>query len=57
MFVCLYQLTDVEEEVNGLITYDREVVKVDVERLHKINEELYEEYQNIYQKDKKHEKN
>ena len=46
-----------EEEVNGLVTYDREVVKVDVERLHKINEELYEEYQNIYWKDKKHEKN
>ena len=51
------QLTDVEEEVNGLITYDREVIKVDVERLHKINEELYEEYQNIYQKDKEREKN
>lgn len=51
------QLTDVEEEINGLITYDREVIKVDVERLHKINEELYEEYQNIYQKDKEREKN
>mgnify|MGYP002522315525 FL=1 len=51
------QLTDVEEEVNGLITYDREVVKVDTDRLRKINDELYEEYQSIYQKDKKSEKN
>lgn len=31
------QTTDVEVEVNGLITYDREVVKVDEERLAKIN--------------------
>lgn len=51
------QLTDVEEEVNGLITYDREVVKVDVSRLYKTNQDLYQEYQSIYQKDKEREKN
>ena len=31
------QLTDVEEELNGLITYDREVVKVDIQRVKAIN--------------------
>ena len=31
------QITDVEIEVNGLMTYDRKVVKLDVERLNAIN--------------------
>lgn len=31
------QLTDVEEEVNGLLTYDREVIKMDVKKLNKVN--------------------
>lgn len=31
------QTTDVEVEVNGLVTYDREVVKVDEERISEIN--------------------
>ncbi|WP_291585159.1 glycoside hydrolase family 2 protein [Bacteroides sp.] len=31
------QTTDVEIEVNGLITYDREVVKVDEKRVHRAN--------------------
>jgi hypothetical protein len=30
----------VEGEVNGLITYDRKVIKLEEERLKKINEEL-----------------
>lgn len=34
------QTTDVEGEVNGLITYDRKVVKIDEERLRKINREI-----------------
>lgn len=34
------QTTDVEGEVNGLVTYDREVVKVDVDRLHEVNRRL-----------------
>lgn len=34
------QLTDVEEELNGLMTYDREVVKIDVDKLKKINERV-----------------
>lgn len=35
------QITDVEVEVNGLITYDRKVVKVDEQRIRDANEELY----------------
>lgn len=34
------QVSDVEDEINGLVTYDRRVVKVDAERLSKINAEL-----------------
>ena len=36
------QTTDVEIEVNGLMTYDRKVVKVDAERLAKINKTVIE---------------
>ncbi len=34
------QLTDVETEINGLLTYDREVVKMDAEALYVLNQEL-----------------
>ena len=34
------QTTDVEIEVNGLMTYDRKVIKMDEERLRKINQEI-----------------
>jgi beta-galactosidase/beta-glucuronidase len=34
------QTTDVEGEVNGLLTYDRKVVKLDAERLRKANQEI-----------------
>ncbi len=35
------QLTDVEDETNGLVTYDRRVVKVNASRIHKIAEKLH----------------
>ena len=34
------QLSDVEDECNGLLTFDREVVKVDVDKMKKINERI-----------------
>lgn len=34
------QTTDVEVEVNGLMTYDREVVKMDEARVRKVNQEI-----------------
>jgi hypothetical protein len=36
------QLTDVEGEVNGLMTYDRKVVKLDIDRLNAINKKVIE---------------
>ena len=38
------QLSDVEEEVNGILTWDRELVKVDEERIRQLNKELAEEF-------------
>jgi hypothetical protein len=35
------QTTDVEIEVNGLLTYDREVVKFDIDRIAKLHSQLY----------------
>jgi hypothetical protein len=35
------QTTDVEGEVNGLMTYDRQIIKYDVERLATLHRELY----------------
>lgn len=34
------QLSDVEEECNGFVTFDREVMKVDVEEIKKINDKI-----------------
>ena len=41
------QTTDVEGEVNGLITYDRKVVKVDVPRISDVNKSLIESINNL----------
>ena len=40
------QLSDVEDETNGLITYDRRVIKIDAERMKKANDMLYSEFKN-----------
>lgn len=38
---CIYtQVSDVEEEINGLWTYDREIVKVPITEMKKINDEI-----------------
>ena len=38
------QLSDVEDETNGLYTYDREVLKADKERMKRIAEALFDAY-------------
>ena len=43
----LTQVSDVEDEINGLVTYDRAVVKVDGDRMRKIAEELKSEFEKI----------
>lgn len=35
------QTTDVEQETNGIVTYDREVVKFDEEEFRRINESVW----------------
>ena len=37
------QVSDVEEEINGLVTYDRKVIKIPVDEMKKLNENLYSE--------------
>ncbi len=37
------QTTDVEIEVNGMMTYDREIIKLDLEKLNKLNAQVYSE--------------
>ena len=36
------QTTDVEGEINGLMTYDRRVIKLPAEQLHELHDRLYE---------------
>lgn len=36
------QTSDVEGEVNGLMTYDREIIKVDIPKIHEINRSVIE---------------
>ena len=38
------QLSDVEDEVNGFLTYDRKVAKVDVELIRQINKKLFDAF-------------
>lgn len=45
---CIYtQVSDVEEEINGLVTYDRKVVKIPVEKMAAINAKIDEESKNV----------
>lgn len=41
------QVSDVEEEINGLVTYDREVIKIPVEKMREINQKLDEEAKKV----------
>lgn len=45
---CIYtQVSDVEEEINGLITYDREVQKIPTEKMKAINDKLKAVWESI----------
>lgn len=41
------QTSDIEEEINGLMTYDREVDKLDPETVRQLNERLYQLFQSV----------
>ncbi|MFA6801156.1 MAG: sugar-binding domain-containing protein [Acholeplasmataceae bacterium] len=42
------QLSDVEDEVNGLLTYDRKILKIDADKLIDINKKLNQRFNNLY---------
>jgi beta-galactosidase/beta-glucuronidase len=42
------QLTDVETEINGLLTYDRKVIKIDIDTVAKLNKDLFSDTTNYY---------
>ena len=45
---CVYtQVSDVEEEINGLVTYDRQVIKVPIAEMRAINDEIAKEANKI----------
>lgn len=45
---CIYtQVSDVEEEINGFVTYDRKILKVPVEKMREINDKILEESKKI----------
>ena len=41
------QVSDIEEEINGVFTYDREVVKLEAETVRELNKRLYVEYASV----------
>jgi beta-galactosidase/beta-glucuronidase len=52
--VAIYtQLSDVEDEINGLITYDREAIKVSPTSMKELNTELYLAFDNQFLEEKK----
>ena len=45
---CIYtQVSDVEEEINGLVTYDRAIQKISTERMRAINDQLKSVWESI----------
>ncbi len=47
----LTQVSDVEDETNGLFTYDRRIIKVDTERMQQISAKMYEEFEKFCKTD------
>ncbi|MBP3369957.1 MAG: glycoside hydrolase family 2, partial [Clostridia bacterium] len=43
----LTQVSDVEDEINGLVTYDRQVVKVDADRMKNISAKLIQVFKDF----------
>jgi len=41
------QLSDIEEEINGLVTYDREIDKMQVDIVKAVNQKLYEIFESV----------
>ena len=46
----LTQVSDVEDETNGLLTYDRRVLKVDADRMRSLADKLYSKFEKAVKK-------
>ena len=44
------QVSDVEDEVNGFLTYDREILKIDIDMMKKINKALSDRFIESFEK-------
>lgn len=44
------QTSDIEAEINGILTYDREVVKMDETTIKRVNQRLFEKFHTIVEK-------
>lgn len=47
------QVSDVEDEINGLLTFDRKVVKVDEEKLKQLNQKLEQLFYDIHRQEER----
>jgi len=47
------RLSNVEDEVNGLVTYDREVVKIEPEKIARINQTMIRRFQELTMDDQR----
>ncbi len=45
----LTQVSDVEDEINGLVTYDRQVIKVNESSMHRIREAIDEAHRDVFE--------
>ena len=45
----LTQVSDIEDETNGIVTYDRQVIKTDAERMKALSEEIYSAFERAAQ--------
>ena len=41
----LTQVSDIEDETNGLLTYDRKVLKIDENKMNQISKKLYQAFE------------
>ena len=48
----LTQVSDVEDETNGLLTYDRQILKIDPDRMRGISEKLFAAFDAVFAHDK-----
>ncbi len=46
------QVSDVEDEINGLFTYDRKVIKLDIPKMQALNKELFYVFEKLAEKSK-----